>query len=121
MEYKLWTKDEIKEMLEKDDKAVEKGVLTIFYFQTKDEREKESATRSNGVGFNRIDSEIMSSFAKRLQEGKSLTVKQMEIARKKILKYAGQLVKVANEKAEKEIAKQKAKAEAEKPVQIKFF
>ena len=50
----------------------------------------------NGVGFNGIDGGIMSSFSEFYKKTGFLTYKQMKIARKKMLKYAGQLTKIAN-------------------------
>jgi len=39
---------------------------------------------------------LLSGFAEWLKSGKHLTIKQMLYARKKVLKYAGQLAGIAN-------------------------
>ena len=98
----LWTKEEIKEKLETQDVWVTKGVVAIFDRQTADEQEVEETKHHNGIGFNGVDGRIMSSFAKQINNfrpGKyrsPLSPKQMTIARKKIMKYSGQLAKIAN-------------------------
>lgn len=96
----MYTKQSIKAMLETNDKAVQRGVLAIYAYQTAAEQATEETNQDNGVGFNGADAPILSSFAKQLQKGWKLSEKQMAIARKKIVKYAGQLTKIANEKAE---------------------
>jgi len=100
---KEWTKKEIKEMLKSDDAAVCRGILAIYNMQTIDEQATEHTHYHNGVGFNGIDAKILSSFAKQIQSWRvekkykrPLSEKQMTYARKKIVKYAGQLVSIAN-------------------------
>jgi len=97
-----WTKDQIKTKLQNDDGWVIRGVMAIFKYQTYAEQKIEHTQDLNGVGFNGPDSFILTSFAKQLNHKKSknralaLSQKQMYIARKKIMKYAGQLAKIAN-------------------------
>ena len=93
---KVWTKDEIKSMLNENDRAVARGVLAIYNRQTDGEKIDDNTHESNGVGFNKIDAEILSSFARWFYAHGYLTEKQTAIARKKIMKYAGQLVEIAN-------------------------
>jgi len=95
---KVWNKEEIRELLEKNDEMVRRGLLVVYALQTYDEKTAEHTKHENGVGFNGLDSEILSSFAKQLKTKGYLSPKQIAIARKKILKYAGQLVAVANGK-----------------------
>lgn len=102
MSDKVWTVEEIKDNLKTKDVWVTKGVVAIFDRQTADEQASEETKHHNGIGFNGVDGRIMSSFAKQINNfrpGKfntPLSKKQMEIARKKIMKYAGQLTKIAN-------------------------
>lgn len=93
---RVWTKDEIKSLLETSEKMVVRSVVKIYEKQTKDEQTYKETNENNGVGFNGVDAGIMSSFAERVLKGKSLTEKQMVIAKKKIVKYAGQLTRIAN-------------------------
>lgn len=100
----MFKKEDIRAMLETSDKAVVRAVLAIYEYQTASEQNAMTTNEDNGVGFNGTDAGIMSSFAQGIKKYGSLTEKQMVIARKKIIKYAGQLAKIANAKAEEKIA-----------------
>ena len=93
---KVWTKDEIKDFIVNRDDAVIKGMLRIYDLQTESEKVFGDTHEHNGVGFSGVDGEIMSSFAEFYNKTNFLSYKQMKIARKKMLKYAGQLTKIAN-------------------------
>lgn len=86
----------IKEQLATNDAWVLRGVAAIYKYQTADEQSSEETKHSNGVGFNGSDANIMSSFAKQLARRGSLSEKQLVIARRKIQKYARQLVRIAS-------------------------
>lgn len=101
------TVEQIRELLETRNVAVEKAILTLYEHQTRDEQETETTKYDNGVGFNGLDAEFLSSLAKQMLanrygrlKGSRLTENQMKYARKKVMKYAGQLVKIANAKGE---------------------
>jgi hypothetical protein len=104
MNQKIWTKEEIKNKLTDPSnpfltKWVERSVIQIFNKQTASEQAVEATRLNNGVGFNGTDAGIMSSFAKWLlrSEGHNhLSPKQLVIAKKKIVKYSGQLARIAN-------------------------
>ena len=89
---KVWTKDDIKALLETNDAAVIKAMLRIFEYQTYSEQESEHTQDFNGVGFSGVDGEILSSFTKQFQTRGFLSPKQMIIARKRMQKYASQLL-----------------------------
>lgn len=93
---KIWTKDEMKNILNKYDDQVAKAILKLYNYQTADEQICSETKENNGVGFNGADAEILSSFARFYAKTGYLSPKQMIIARKKIMKYAGQLCKIAN-------------------------
>jgi hypothetical protein len=95
-EKKKWKKEEIRELLEKNDKAVMRGLVVIYSLQTDSERRIEETAEHNGVGFSGTDAKFLSSLAKQVLEKGRLSEKQMLYARKKMLKYAGQLTKVSN-------------------------
>ena len=92
----------IKENFEESDKWVTRAVVVIFEAQTASEQLTDSTNEWNGVGFNGADAEILSSFAKQIiafNAGESqyrypLSVRQLAIARKRISKYAGQILNV---------------------------
>ena len=93
---KVWTKDEIKGLIESRDDAVVRGMLRIYDLQTESEKVFGDTHAHNGVGFSGVDGEIMSSFVECYNITNFLSYKQMKIARKKMLKYAGQLTKISN-------------------------
>ena len=90
---KVWTKDNLKELLLINNRAVERAITVIYSYQTIGEQAENQTYSANGVGFNQFDSAILSSFAQQLEEGKHLSSKQLAIARNKITKYTGQLLK----------------------------
>lgn len=89
---KVWTKESVKDLLRRNDEAVERGILRIYSFQTDEEKYIGATKTVNGKGFSKFDVEILSSFAQQIRRGKHLTEKQMYKARPKICKYAGQLL-----------------------------
>jgi hypothetical protein len=93
---RVWTKEDIKGLIESNDEMVRRGILAIFALQTRDEKESENTTHNNGVGFNGMDGEIMSSFARQLKDRGTLSRKQLDLARKKLVKYAGQMERIAS-------------------------
>jgi hypothetical protein len=95
---KIWKKEEIKDLLQKNDKAVMRGLVVIYSLQTEDEKKAEETSEHNGVGFSGVDAKFLSSLAKQVMTKGRLSEKQMLLARKKMLKYAGQLTLVSNGK-----------------------
>lgn len=98
MDKKIWTKEEIVNLLNTNDKFVCHSLMVLYSFQTADEKVYGEANCINGAGFNGTDAKILTSFAEFYNEKGFLSRKQMEIAKKRIVKYAGQLVKYANNK-----------------------
>ena len=96
-EKKVWTKEEIKALLETNNKMVEKSIVKIYELQTEDEKDWKETSHTNGIGYNGVDAQYMSSLAEWILSGRKLTSKQLQFGRKKIMKYAKQLTKVANE------------------------
>ena len=96
MEPKVWTRQEIKELLLANDKAVARGLMAIYNRQTENEQYGDQTVESNGVGFNKYDAAVMSSVAKWYASHGYLTGRQTKMVRAKILKYSGQLTDIAN-------------------------
>lgn len=94
---KIWTIEEMKNLIANNDRVLYRALIVLYNGQTADEQ-RDGATRyTNGIGFNGVDAPILTSFAEFLERTKFLTTKQKAIARKKLPKYAKQLVKVTNE------------------------
>ena len=85
---KVWTKEEIKGLIESRNDAVIRGMKRIYDLQTEDEKENGGTYYNNGVGFSGVDGDIMSSFVEFYNKSGFLSPKQMKIARKKMLKYS---------------------------------
>ncbi len=91
---------EVLAALERSDKFVERALLALYERQTQDERDNATTTHSNGIGFSGVDAPILTSCAQwvlrsRMPEGLRLTPRQRAVVRKKVRKYVGQLVEVA--------------------------
>lgn len=103
---RVWTVNEIKNLLETNNTFLARAIVKIYERQTIDEQQTDSTGHNNGIGFNGIDAFILSKFAKFYMDRKFLSPKQITIARKKMMKYAKQLTTIANEaKAQPEQAK----------------
>lgn len=109
-----YTKEYIAEKLASNDTWLLRAVVAIYEYQTDSEQAAGVTREDNGVGFNGVDSEILSSFAKQIIRWEAavnnrrfntpLSVKQLAIARTKMKKYAGQLARIANAKEAATIA-----------------
>lgn len=85
---------------------LEKAILKLYKYQTEYEQQTQDTAMLNGVGFNTIDANFLSSLAEWILDRENvpeseknkyvvrrhLTDKQRMFARKKLTKYAGQLV-----------------------------
>lgn len=81
----------MKKQLMKDSVAC-RALMRIYENQTSTEQVTRSVRNNNGVGFMHSDAIILSSFAEQYKDHGTLSEKQMEILKNKIVKYAGQLI-----------------------------
>ena len=102
---KAWDKESIKDLLDRNDKAVYRAILLIYSFQTDEEKYMGTTKTVNGKGFSKFDVEVLSSFAMQLRRGQELTLKQMYVARPKIKKYAGQILQYMKDREESNLVK----------------
>lgn len=93
---KTWTAEEIKELVQTNDKVLYGALKKLYACQTADEKSYGETVESNGIGFNGVDAPILSSMAEFLIKTGFLTDKQKVIVRKKLVKYNKQLTKLAN-------------------------
>lgn len=93
---RIWTEDEIRELIQTNDKVLYGALRNLYNEQTEDEKAEGDTKHNNGVGFNGADAKIMSSFAEFLKRTGFLTPKQKAVARRKLVKYNKQLTKLAN-------------------------
>ena len=84
-------------MIAENDDWLVRGIVAIYHKQTADEQNSESTIENNGVGFNGCDAEFLSSLAKQaIERNFALSQRQIEYGRKKMMKYVGQLTRIAN-------------------------
>lgn len=96
MNNRIWTKEEIKNLIQTNDKMVALSLKQLYSYQTEYERNSHETTEQNGVGFNGVDAPILTSFTLFYLERGFLSPRQIQIARKKLIKYSGQLTRIAN-------------------------
>ena len=94
---KVWSKEEIKDLLSSNDTMVGRSLIQLYNKQTSDEQTSMCTKYTNHRGFNGVDAHILSSFTEQYQRKNWLSEKQLYLARKKLGKYVGQLTKIANE------------------------
>lgn len=117
MANKIWTKTEIKAKLvsielktkklqplsENEMTWLTRGLMAIYNGQTSQEKISMTTTEDNGIGFNGVDATILTSFAEQWRSRNWLSTKQFAILAKKMVKYAGQLEKIAAAKAQPKV------------------
>jgi len=92
------TSDELKKLIETDDRWAIKALITVYYNQEDDEQIIENTVYENGIGFNSSDANFMTSLAKNFLKWGKLSEKQMVYVRRNMMKYAGQAVRSGVEK-----------------------
>lgn len=101
---KVWTKDEVRSLLERSDEAVYRGIVAIDNRQLVEERVEGNAVVHNGRGFGKFDAKFggkMAELVRQWQRGESayaapLSYNQTLATRKLLLKYTRQLTEIAN-------------------------
>lgn len=93
---KIWTKNEIKSLLQTNDRFVLNSLLKLYDYQTEEEKINNETVVNNSAGFNSADANVLTRIAEQCCEKHFISIPQIEYVRKKILKYSGQLAKIAN-------------------------
>lgn len=93
---RVWTAEEIKTLVQTNDKVLYGALRKLYSEQTAEEQVQHSTKERNGRGFNSVDAEILTSFVKFLNRTGFLTGRQKAIARRKLVKYNKQLTRLAN-------------------------
>jgi hypothetical protein len=99
----IWPISRIREMILTNDVVLERSIVEIYNRQTSGEQTIGATVEHNKIGFTGVDAEILSGFATWIQshrrpEGQRLSVRQKEIARHKMPKYARQLSEIAEQR-----------------------
>ena len=82
----------VKQKLGTDTAWVTRAIVKLYELQTLDEKSSGQTSNLNGVVFNSTDSFILSSFAEQINKGRTLSVKQLNLAFKKLPKYNKQII-----------------------------
>lgn len=94
------TREYFESKINADQRWLERAILAIYERQTNDEQATEDSKYHNLRGFNGPDAKRMSYYAKWILGGKHLSRHHVDIARKRMKKYTGQLVVIAEEKVQ---------------------
>lgn len=94
---KQW-KEYLLSLLDKNDVAVKKAIITIYNFQMIDEKKSSKSLHENGKGFNKVDADFLSEMAIKIINRNELTDIELIKSRNKIKKYWKQLMFVSKEK-----------------------
>lgn len=96
----MYTKEQILDKVQTDQKWLERAIIAIYDRQTTDEKATEDTIYHNKKGFKSCHAKRGSYYAKWILSGKHLTDYHVEKAKKMIKPYIGQLLKVIKEKEE---------------------
>lgn len=99
--------DMIRHQLQTNDQWLVRGLMAVYRYQTSDEQRRFQTKHHNNVGFTGTDAHILTSFAKQIEWWEKtpvaerkyqnpLSAKQTIIARKRMVKYAGQLARIVH-------------------------
>jgi hypothetical protein len=95
---KVWTVEEIRAKIQEDDKWLIRAMQAIYQRQTETERANRNTKVLNNIGFNAMDADFLSGMVAFYKDRGFFTPKQIQVIRRKMIKYAGQLTKIANRK-----------------------
>ena len=94
----VYKREQIAQILFASDANLIKGLLRIYSHQTMDEQKTGTVNRNNGKGFRSCEAKFLTSLAQQAERKGTLSPKQMDILRKKMPVYVGQLTNFANGK-----------------------
>lgn len=94
---RVWKKEDIHNLLDKNPKAVMRALVAIYNLQTADEQASHTTSHANSVGFSAFDAEFCTDMAQKALKGWNFSEKQLAVTRNKMKRYHRQLVMIANE------------------------
>lgn len=90
---KIWDKDEIVALIERNDAAVARALMIVYENQTVDEKSRQTTCHHNGVGFTARDAAFLSDIAKKWKIwGRWASKRQCDAVRAVIKKYHRQIL-----------------------------
>lgn len=93
-----WSVEDIKNLLKTNDTFVIRSLIKLYSYQTLDEKKAGETKDNNGVGFNGADAAVLSQISRDMIKTYIISKGQVNFVRRKIMKYAKQLTRIANGK-----------------------
>lgn len=93
-----WNKWNIRAKLATDFKWCRRALIVLYQRQTADEQSATRTKHDNDRGFNQPDAPLGSRLARKAMTPQLFEPNEVIAARKLLMKYAGQLARIANEK-----------------------
>ena len=87
-------KEKIKTLLLTNEVALRRGILRIFERQTQDEQRSHNTHYHNGIGFSASDAKFLSDMAALVRNNRAMSEGQLIVSRRKMVKYANQLLNI---------------------------
>lgn len=84
--------------------ALTRALLFLYARQTADEQQSGATAHFNGMGFSGCDAEFLSNVARSAQKYGGITAGQAPYVAKKLAKYTGQLLELAQQKMPEPVA-----------------
>lgn len=84
--------EKLRKQIETKDSTAINTLMLMFNHQVADEQRQETVKYHNGVGFKPQDAKRGSSFAKWYNDKGFFTKKQIDVVKRMVVKYAGQVV-----------------------------
>lgn len=95
-EPRVWTKEDIVNLLKTNPEAVDRAVKAIHKLQNGEEQQKGKSIERNGRGFSRPDAEFFAKYHVDLVNSITIDPARRAIAKNKMPKYWRQLLRIAN-------------------------
>lgn len=93
-----YSNDQIKALIARSDRAVERALVAIYDRQTQDEKRVSDTRHFNKIGFSAAHAKKGSYYARWVNSGRNLTGYHLDRARSIAMHYARQLAEIANER-----------------------
>jgi hypothetical protein len=92
----IWTREEVNALLDRNPRAVERGIVRLYIRQEATERSQGQTVKQNGIGFNAFWAQSGTYYARWILSGRQLSGGHLEKARKCCRVHSAQLTAYAN-------------------------
>lgn len=90
--------EDLKLAISLDRETLERAIVFIYNLQTGEEQLNQQTVEKNNIGFSGVDAKRFSYYARYIMSGKHLTGKHLELARKRMPKYARQIIEMTDKR-----------------------